>query len=176
MKRVTFIVLMALVRFADAQGVGAFHERLGVCKTQTDNAKRAQCFESIARDAVAKMEVAPVAMVCPAAPVCSAPPPIAKPNRYADDVEKAKALLTKNFKDPTSVLWRNVIVSEKHYAALCGELNAKNSYGGYIGFQKFLSVPSQDLSLILDAESSRVPQNFQGQWDIYCVYEVARVD
>lgn len=40
-------------------------------------------------------------------------------------------------KDPDSAEFRNVFVSSKY--AVCGEVNAKNSFGGYTGFVRFIS-------------------------------------
>lgn len=55
------------------------------------------------------------------------------------DVEKLPAEveseLTKDFKDPFSVKYRNLKVSNR--GLYCGEINGKNSYGAYSGFKKF---------------------------------------
>ena len=43
-------------------------------------------------------------------------------------------------KDPESVQFRNAFVSNAIGApVVCGEVNAKNSFGGYMGFQRFVS-------------------------------------
>lgn len=56
----------------------------------------------------------------------------ASPNfRYAADLQQ----LTQSFKDPESVRYREVYMSKS--GALCGEVNAKNSMGGYAGFEEF---------------------------------------
>jgi len=54
---------------------------------------------------------------------------------------KAKNQITKDFKDPDSVLFRNIVIfkDDLQNRTMCGELNAKNSYGGYIGYAKFYS-------------------------------------
>jgi hypothetical protein len=53
-------------------------------------------------------------------------------------VSKAKAILTANYKDPESVQFKDLIVAKTIISrALCGSVNAKNSYGGYIGFKNF---------------------------------------
>lgn len=44
--------------------------------------------------------------------------------------------------DPSSVQFRNTYITKSDLellgpAILCGELNAKNSFGGYVGFKKF---------------------------------------
>jgi hypothetical protein len=47
-----------------------------------------------------------------------------------------------SFKDPSSVQFRDLKYKEKTPGgwAMCGEFNAKNSYGGYVGFQRFSGV------------------------------------
>jgi len=48
--------------------------------------------------------------------------------------------VVRDFKDPSSVEFRNVKAKEfgnDGDIIVCGELNAKNSYGGYIGFAEF---------------------------------------
>lgn len=62
-----------------------------------------------------------------------------------NNAEKAALLnarkeVTRNLKDPDSALFRNVYLivkkgSDKYF--VCGEINAKNYYGGYVGYDKF---------------------------------------
>lgn len=61
---------------------------------------------------------------------------------YATFVAAAKSVLVRDFKDPNSAQFRDTYVSAMSDAAiaLCGEVNAKNSYGAYIGFKKFLVI------------------------------------
>ena len=51
----------------------------------------------------------------------------------------AKKKLIRDFKDPSTAQFRDVFVATmgKDHIALCGEVNAKNSYGAYIGFKPF---------------------------------------
>lgn len=51
-----------------------------------------------------------------------------------------KKAITYNFKDPDSSLFRLVKLSKDGYFS-CGEVNAKNSYGAYSGYRKFLASP-----------------------------------
>ncbi len=46
------------------------------------------------------------------------------------------AYITRNFKDPASAqfMWGPV----KNAKIYCGKVNAKNSYGGYVGFKRFI--------------------------------------
>lgn len=56
-------------------------------------------------------------------------------------VSEAKARLTVNFKDPLSAQFTNVLYIEKGImdsSYLCGFVNAKNSYGGYVGGKMFV--------------------------------------
>jgi hypothetical protein len=49
-------------------------------------------------------------------------------------IEKAKVAVVKDFKDPSSAQFRNV---REKGGEVCGEVNAKNAMGGYVGFQRF---------------------------------------
>jgi hypothetical protein len=45
-------------------------------------------------------------------------------------------------KDPSSVQFRNVSYrATGTLEVVCGEYNAKNSYGGYVGFKIFVDMP-----------------------------------
>jgi hypothetical protein len=57
-------------------------------------------------------------------------------------VATAKANVVRDFKDPSSAQWRGLYVSKAGTAAqmLCGEVNAKNSLGGYVGFRRFYAM------------------------------------
>jgi len=50
-------------------------------------------------------------------------------------IRMAKEAVTKNLKDPSSADFRNVRWVSG--GDVCGEVNAKNSFGGYAGFQRF---------------------------------------
>jgi hypothetical protein len=51
---------------------------------------------------------------------------------------KAKALLTQSYKDPQGAQFRDLVVAESAASrTLCGSVNGRNSYGGYVGFKKF---------------------------------------
>lgn len=57
-------------------------------------------------------------------------------------VTQAKAQITEQLKDPGSALFRGLYVARQAGTGelmLCGEVNAKNSYGGYAGFTDFIS-------------------------------------
>ncbi|MFA5170981.1 MAG: hypothetical protein WC426_05390 [Sulfuriferula sp.] len=75
----------------------------------------------------------------------------------ADDAifEQAHSLATKTFKDPMSAEFRNELAykAEKKDGTVdfvvCGEVNAKNSYGGYVGFTPYY-VNGSDVSIRSD--------------------------
>ena len=56
----------------------------------------------------------------------------------------AKRRVIEDLKDPKSAQFRRLYISEwsiqgRKALALCGEVNARNSYGGYTGFQRFIA-------------------------------------
>lgn len=53
--------------------------------------------------------------------------------------------LSDKLKDPESVKYQNVRAvvfdyAKEHHTLICGRLNAKNSYGGYVGYKPFVVV------------------------------------
>lgn len=56
-------------------------------------------------------------------------------------VTEAKKAVIRNLKDPDSAKFRNLrtIKTDKGLRLLCGEMNGKNSYGGYTGYVPFIS-------------------------------------
>lgn len=60
-------------------------------------------------------------------------------------VAQYQGMLTASFKDPDSAKFRNLKgfaidgVDPAKAITLCGEVNAKNSYGAYVGFEAFVS-------------------------------------
>lgn len=68
--------------------------------------------------------------------------------------EKAKASLARSLKDPESARFRDVsLVPYQDGAVICGEVNAKNSYGGYVGYKRF--VASTEEFLFAEDETGR---------------------
>lgn len=51
-------------------------------------------------------------------------------------ITEAKQSIASDLKDPNSVEYRNL--HKYSESVVCGEYNAKNSYGGYIGFKPFI--------------------------------------
>ena len=52
------------------------------------------------------------------------------------DVTAAKDAVRATLKDPASAQWKDVYAISDGVA--CGQVNAKNAYGGYVGFRSFL--------------------------------------
>ena len=65
-------------------------------------------------------------------------------------------------KDPDSAEFRNVFVSSKY--AVCGEVNAKNSFGGYTGFVRFIS--GGDMQVV---ESDMAAGEMDKSWPQICM-------
>ncbi|MGE0347705.1 hypothetical protein [Hydrogenophaga sp.] len=59
-------------------------------------------------------------------------------------MDRAKQSVAAGLKDPASTQFRDVrVVSHADGSLVCGELNSKNSYGGYAGFVYFIANASQ---------------------------------
>lgn len=65
----------------------------------------------------------------------------------------AKAALTKSLKDPSSVQYKSLFVAKQSLPALCGEINAKNSYGAYVGFRPFYATGKSSLTSVRDSSA-----------------------
>lgn len=65
------------------------------------------------------------------------------------ELERAKEEVASRARDPSSVQFRNVRFEAQHDGSkvLCGEMNAKNGFGGYVGFRDFAL---KDGALIMD--------------------------
>lgn len=67
-------------------------------------------------------------------------------------LEKSKNSIANTLKDPESAKFRNVrLVKYLEGSVICGEVNGKNSYGGYVGFKPF--VASTTLSMMYSTSS-----------------------
>lgn len=69
-------------------------------------------------------------------------------------------------KDPDSAEFRNSrFYSGGPAPAVCGEVNAKNSFGGFTGFERFIA-SGEDTAFVA---SDSTPSEFQTAWDQLCV-------
>jgi hypothetical protein len=80
-------------------------------------------------------------------------------------MEKGMEAVKSKLKDPKSAQFRNVYF---HRGAdgipmTCGEVNSKNSFGGYGGFQKFTSAGRSDLTFLEEEVS-----DFDTVWNRLC--------
>lgn len=59
-----------------------------------------------------------------------------------DYIVVSQDIIKNKLKDPVSAEFRNSTVSRVNgNPVVCGEVNAKNGFGGYTGFQRFVSGP-----------------------------------
>lgn len=64
-------------------------------------------------------------------------------------VKIAKQNVVRNFRDPVNVQYRNVYISKTgENAILCGEVNGKNAYGGFVGFRSFVAFLDKDTTVV----------------------------
>jgi hypothetical protein len=64
--------------------------------------------------------------------------------------------------EPAQAQFRNQFIGKG--GAPCGEVNAKDAFGGYIGFQRYISV-ARDLTLLAQDVA---PAEFETQWQQLC--------
>jgi hypothetical protein len=75
--------------------------------------------------------------------------------------------LKNRLKDPESAQFRNVFISSiSGKRVVCGEVNARNSYGGLMGFERFVAAP-----VIQVTESSMEAYDFAVTWEKFCIDE-----
>jgi len=95
-------------------------------------------------------------------------------------VAGGKSAGTHNLKDPAAAQFRGLKIArvskESSDLVLCGEINARNSVGGYVGFRSFFATPGRpDLS---DIEPTReMDKNmFATMYKMSCALEVKSVE
>lgn len=71
----------------------------------------------------------------------------------------AQGFVKANLKDPDSAEFRN-------QKGLCGEVNAKNGFGGYNGFKRFMAA-SEDL-VVIEGGGLMEPSEFEKAWSKMC--------
>ena len=75
---------------------------------------------------------------------------------------QTKQALEAKLKDPDTAKYRNVAAYHVAGAyAFCGEVNAKNGFGGYTGYERFVGVPNQ---AFLESEVA----DFDTLWTKFC--------
>lgn len=98
---------------------------------------------------------------------------IAKGN-YAGFVKRAKRNISDNFKDPDSAKFRDVIISKPDVPTLCGQVNAKNSYGGYVGYKLFLHNAVH--SIVSDSSNAISELKFIKLYSEFCSEKIVDVE
>lgn len=92
-----------------------------------------------------------------------------KPATKAQMIE-IRNMMERELKDASSAQYRDVMVAKDaegiQYA--CGKINAKNSYGGYVGFTRFVSIGM--MGAIFEDITPKGDRVFQlVNWEAYCV-------
>lgn len=62
-------------------------------------------------------------------------------------------------KDPGSAEFRN-------QRGLCGEVNSKNSFGGYVGFRRFIAATKE--MVVFENDGRMNPGDFEKVWSAHC--------
>lgn len=85
---------------------------------------------------------------------------------HATAINTAHKSVTKDFKDPSSAQFRNEYVIDKSGGEyiVCGEVNGKNSYGAYVGFEQYYFT-SFSGSMVHSEENSMF---FEITYSTYC--------
>jgi hypothetical protein len=81
-------------------------------------------------------------------------------------IENAEAAIQQSLRDPGSAEFRNgyVHIVADSQRVVCGEVNSRNGYGGYAGFQRFISAGRASF-----VESQMEPKSFALTWKTLCL-------
>lgn len=85
-------------------------------------------------------------------------------------LERAKEVVARDLKDPSSAQFRNLRTSTVLPGYVCGEMNAKNSFGGYVGFISFYYKDSDGKVLLLDPDD-RYFESRKTMFELVCPAE-----
>jgi hypothetical protein len=111
-----------------------------------------------------KMSPAEVRMVDDVTTTCKAPVDTkaekkATQKLIAQASREARSKIASQFKDPDSVKFKNLRIS-KDGMTVCGEVNGKNSYGGYTGFKLFYSLWMVDHVSVVSDDTQTIYDSF----------------
>lgn len=83
-------------------------------------------------------------------------------------MERGKDAARAKLKDPESAKFQNVYFHQGKTGVplTCGEVNSKNGFGGYGGFQKFISAGQADLTFLQEQMDA---SEFAKAWNKMCV-------
>lgn len=99
--------------------------------------------------------------------------------QYDKFVREAKGIAAAELKDPDSAKFRNLFVSKyEDELVLCGEMNAKNSFGAYTGYKPFMTAKSEATRYIMGLQWQLVSMGGKSAEEVareYCGSPVAQV-
>ena len=119
----------------------------------------------------------PTSAVVPSAQEAKAPPPPEKPLSAtekkaqqekwfgAETIVVAQRAVRASLKDPDSAQFKDVYFfrGKDNIPMTCGQVNSKNSFGGFSGFQHFVSGGSSELTFL-----ENEVKDFYKAWNRYC--------
>jgi hypothetical protein len=73
-------------------------------------------------------------------------------DNYAQFIAEAEKTLADELKDPDSAKWKNVYVvgTRIEWTGICGDVLAKNSYGAYTGWKRFVGKIQPHAAIVID--------------------------
>jgi hypothetical protein len=81
--------------------------------------------------------------------------------------------LKERLRDPEGTHYREVVATVgDHGVAICGEINLRNGFGGFVGYQKFLA---NSQSLLLPSDDDLASVRITTSWPEYCTGPSVRV-
>ena len=89
-------------------------------------------------------------------------------NKKIDLIFAGERQIISKLKDGSSASFSNVFISTSDF--VCGEVNSKNSFGGYVGFQRFISAYPTGISALEEGTNKR---DFKKTWDKFCEYKTS---
>jgi hypothetical protein len=144
----------------------ALAQSIGSCRELLDSQSTILCLEKLVKRLESKIEaqsdvVGPIELTANI------------DERLLAVVRGGKLAVSKDMKDPLAVQFRNLFLSDGQVPKLCGEVNAKNSYGAYIGFRKFIATEKGEVKVIsgIDVDSSV----FDRSWKYYCSENIIKL-
>lgn len=171
MKKIATIFLLFIFPvFSYANSVSSskeYKERFLLCQNKMQKDRRSECFETLAKDVIASLDENHKVTTTTEVLINNSANNGVEKEENSKFVLKSKSNLTKDFKDPSAVQWRELFISKDNFTSLCGEVNAKNSYGAYVGFKRFF-VSSSDFMMIENSDNAGARDVFLSQWKIFC--------
>lgn len=89
-------------------------------------------------------------------------------NKKIELIFRGENQILSKLKDRSSASFANVFISTSDI--VCGDVNSKNSFGGYSGYQRFISAYPSDMSTLEENTNKR---EFKKTWDEFCEYKTS---